>query len=163
MTEWMGWQFKESNLGLYECFQLGHSLLDGTLRISSLSVPLDHLSLVFACFFVLFCSAQWISFDQLIVIFRSLDKMNVYRSRIRPVARSGPIRWSGHGYVTSTLPSRGSSGSNLAGLTGWSDKGMSASHTGDKGVNPGLVTMHDALSLLPIDYNLAKSYRWVLN
>ena len=85
--------------------------------------------------------------------------MNVYRSRIRPIARGGQIRWSGHGYLPSSLPKRGSSGTNLAGLTslgGWGEKGTSS---GDGAVNPGLVTVYDAFSLLPIDYNLAKSYR----
>lgn len=92
---------------------------------------------------------------------RSLDKLNHYRSRVRPAARGGPVRWSGY-LPSATIPKRGSSGANLAALTSFSgnrEKSMSGSSVGDKQVNPGLVTIHNAVALLPINYALAKAYR----
>lgn len=86
--------------------------------------------------------------------------MNTYRSRVHPAARGSQVRWSSY-IASSTIPKRGSSGSNLAGLASFGgprDK-MVGSAQGDKHVNPGLVTIHDAIPLLPIDYSLAKAYR----
>ncbi len=98
-----------------------------------------------------------------LIVRRSLDKLNQYRSRVRPAARGGQVRWSG--YLPSTgLPKRGSSGANLAALTsfaGGREKSMSGSSLVDKQVNPGLVTIHNAVALLPINYSLAKAYRYV--
>ena len=94
---------------------------------------------------------------------RSLDKLNQYRSRVRPSTRGGQVRWSGY-LPSSTLPKRGSSGANLAALTSFSgsrEKSTSNLPQGDKQVNPGLVNIYNAMPLFPINYGLAEAYRQV--
>lgn len=99
---------------------------------------------------------------RLLLIPRSLDKVTSYKSHIRSAAR-GQSRWSGHGFLSSSIPKRTGSSGNMAG--GRIDKQtLSASILGaDKTLNPytGLVTIHDVTPMLPIDYNLARTYRYV--
>ena len=78
--------------------------------------------------------------------------MNAYKStHIRSVR--GQSRWSG--YLSSSLPKRGSAGANMDKLTG------SLFIGGDKSSSPFTcpVDIHDAIPMLPIDVGLAKAYR----
>ena len=89
---------------------------------------------------------------------RSLDKMNAYKSsHIRSAVR-GQSRWSG--YLSSSLPKRGSTGANLDNMAT-----ASLFSAGDKSSSPFTcpVDIHDAIPLLPIDLSLAKAYRYALN
>ena len=81
--------------------------------------------------------------------------MNAYKtSHIRSTMR-GQSRWSG--YLSSSLPKRGSSGANLDKLT------ASLFSAGEKSPNPFTcpVYIHDAIPMLPIDIGLAKAYRYL--
>ena len=90
------------------------------------------------------------------VLYRSLDKVTAYKSsHIRSTVR-GQSRWSG--YLSSSLPKRSSTGANLQ------DNMATASlfSAGEKSSSPFTcpVDIHDAIPLLPIDFGLAKAYRY---
>ena len=87
---------------------------------------------------------------------RSLDKMSAYKSsHIRSAVR-GQSRWSG--FLSSSLPKRGSTGANLDSMAT-----ASLFSAGDKSSSPFTcpVDIHDAIPLLPIDLGLAKTYRYI--
>ena len=89
---------------------------------------------------------------------RALDKMNLYRSYIRPMAWGTQRRST---FLSSSLPKRGS-GSNVreaAGKIYQLEKGG-----GDSFTNPytGTVTVHDVTHMLPLNYHLATTYQCVL-
>ena len=91
---------------------------------------------------------------------RSMDKLMGYRSNIRPLARP---RWSG--YLSSSLPKRGSATNLLLQVPGGGHSGRGDKHmmslSGESPSNPyvGSVTIHNITHMLPIDYNLAMAYR----
>lgn len=91
---------------------------------------------------------------------RSLNKMNTYRSRIHPVVMGGGPRWSGHAYHSTPVAPRASPGNMSSMEAGLSGRGIDQ---GSGGGNPHTapVTIYDALSLLPIDLQLAQLYRQV--
>lgn len=82
--------------------------------------------------------------------------MNAYKSsHIRSAVLRGQSRWSG--YLSSSLPKRGSTGANLDNMAT-----ASLFSAGDKSSSPFTcpVDIHDAIPLLPIDLGLAKAYRY---
>ena len=79
--------------------------------------------------------------------------MNAYKSsHIRSMVRGQSWR---SGYLSSSLPKRGSSGANMDKLT--ASLFVGGDKTSSPFTNP--VDIHDAISVLPIDLALAKAYR----
>lgn len=86
--------------------------------------------------------------------------MNTYKSHIHPVVMVPP-RWSSHTYLSTSVPTRTSPVTPSTVGEGSMAKGGDQSGFGSSNPFTSPVTIYNAISILPIDPHLAKTYRLV--